>query len=380
MSIWQKLFSKSKEPPQDEKYEPVKKVSSSPSIDYQKAEIMRHAKNLGGGPSYNPDLVRKSADELVRIGEMAVPVLAEVLRTGNEFEAEGAVIALIKIGPAAKEAVPALVSGLQHKDPNVRGGCAVALGKVDPGSPQSIQRMVSAFSVNSGAVHQMLIQTLIEVGDKCIPALVSATKDLDIIVRKVSASALSKITGSEQDDWQAWWKENKQKHQKAEQSWAQYLAHEESIVSDDAQTDALLIRDYYLRVKSASEYRVGEKVIFAYYGKFGPNLIHPGTKAEVVGVETDPLGKGSLSLNLPVLGVRHLSAKYIDSLERGQGNEFCSLGHWIPCRRTDEKREWVVDSSDYVKVRLDDGSLLEGRWYTITADKARISNMIARRR
>lgn len=103
--------------------------------------------------------------------------------------------------------------------------------------------------------------------------------------------------------------------------------------------------------------------------------------AEVVEVESQSAGKGSLGFKISGLnGVRYTSAKWVDSLDRGQGNLFSSLGQWIPCRKTEDKGEWVFKSGDYVKARLDDGSVWEGRISDMNFDISRIANLIVRRR
>ncbi|MEM4359193.1 MAG: HEAT repeat domain-containing protein, partial [Candidatus Bilamarchaeaceae archaeon] len=73
-------------------------------------------------------LLFRETDEVVAIGEPAVPALIDALKDKNEDVRYGAAIALGKIGDA--RAVPALIDSLNDKGWIVREGAAKVLGRI----------------------------------------------------------------------------------------------------------------------------------------------------------------------------------------------------------------------------------------------------------
>src|SRR5690606_36361270 len=63
-------------------------------------------------------------------GPKAVPGLIAALQADTDWTRASAALALIYLGPDARDAVPALTASLADCDPEVRGNSAQALGRV----------------------------------------------------------------------------------------------------------------------------------------------------------------------------------------------------------------------------------------------------------
>ncbi len=154
-------------------------------------------------------------------------------------------------------------------------------------------------------------------------------------------------------------------------------------------TNALLNRKYDFRIKPASEYRKGEKVIFTRLVRFG-FLAYAGTEAVVV--EAHPAA-GNLTLSISHSGktVLWVPEESIDSLESGQGNSFRNLGEWIPCRKAKDGNGWLTgEYTQSICAKLDNDRIVEcrGQWDIVTEIKlpdgtiipaSRIQNMVYRK-
>jgi hypothetical protein len=328
-------------------------------------QIERLIGKLGGGPERNPNMVRESALALAKIGKLAVPALIEALEQGDEFAAEGAVLALRRIGPDAKAAVPALMKGLDHRDEYVRGICAIALGSIEPESMRSVAALVMALGSNVYSVRQGVIKTLLDMRDMAVPALIEATKHPDHYVREGSLQALKSITGDKPDDWSQWWNTNRDRYTDVADKWQEWYDDNALFLQQKERGDDILERSYDLRVKPASEYRKGEKIIFTFGAQFGPKPVSPGTETIVEDIvpQRDPKGYGSIKCSLPALGTVTVSAEKVDSVENGMGEMFRNLGAWIPCRKVEvnDDEGWFIQTGYYVRARLIDGRILEGR-------------------
>jgi len=89
-------------------------------------------------------LKETAADALARIGESAVPSLAQALAAPEVSVRLNAARALARIGPEAKSAVPALVTALNDADPLVRITAARALGQIGADASSAIPALIRA--------------------------------------------------------------------------------------------------------------------------------------------------------------------------------------------------------------------------------------------
>jgi hypothetical protein len=327
--------------------------------------IEEYIKKLGGGANHDPSLVIESVGILAVIGMPAIPALVNALEKGDEFTAEGAALALRRMGPQAKPAVPALEKGLNHRDAVVRGACAITLGTIEPDEMRSVAAVVSVLSINRESIRQGGITTLADMGAIAIPALIEATQSPDSVAREGSEMALQRITGENPASWDQWWSANRGRYADVADGWQKYKEtgstsrQEEQVLEND-----LLTRNYNLHVKPAGEYRQGEKVILTFSADLGPRHIYPGTEAVVEALfpSNDPRDYGRLWLSIPGSGNIVLEAAIVDSLQNGMGEVFQAVGRWVSCRKNNEGDGWFVGGTGlYVRARLTDGRTLEGR-------------------
>jgi HEAT repeat protein len=140
-----------------------------------------------------PGVQTNTVDELVKGGDTALPVLAELLQDKSSAAAEtrlAAARALAQMGPKAKPAVPQLIAALQDEDAMVREVAIGALGNIgaDP------EHVVAAFRpLLKGKERLAVLKALraFRAGAKdAIPELLETIKDPDLEVRCDSAEAL----------------------------------------------------------------------------------------------------------------------------------------------------------------------------------------------
>jgi HEAT repeat protein len=154
---------------------------------------------------------------LERLGPQArdaVPSLIALLKSHQEYVVDQAERVLGKIGPAAKEAVPALIEEMKHRknmfiihalgeigspeavptltellkdpDPSLRQSTAFALGQIGPGSKEAIPSLLEALKDKNDEVRTGAIMALkqIKVDAKtAMPFLLETLKDKNIFVR-----------------------------------------------------------------------------------------------------------------------------------------------------------------------------------------------------
>ena len=154
------------------------------------------------------DVVREgfwAAINIIAIGGAdAVPALIEVLKNGTFSLRRAAINILLRIGPAAADAVPVLVQAMKrNEDPSVEGAeAAEALGRI--GSQAAIAALIATvrkrrcffLSTSHVAVGAAAAQALGAQGCKgqcAIPVLKEAMSDPNDGVRKAAAEALKAI-------------------------------------------------------------------------------------------------------------------------------------------------------------------------------------------
>lgn len=106
----------------------------------EQKEIKSLIKQLGN--TANPWTVIEVRNELVHIGEPAVPALIKTLNDEDKWVRRRAAESLSQIGEPAKDTVPALREALSDEDSLVRVYAAQALANIDRHSYSCIDRGV----------------------------------------------------------------------------------------------------------------------------------------------------------------------------------------------------------------------------------------------
>lgn len=129
----------------------------------------------------------------------------------------------------------------------------------------------------------------------------------------------------------------------------------------DLQSIDVLERSFNFRVKPASEYQRGERVILTHDVDFDVCIL-AGTE----GILKDIGKHGREDFDIIFKGFRErtIASVYdIDSLDNGQGELFRTFHNWIPCRRDNERQGWLTayGAPEMFRAKLDDGTIVEGR-------------------
>ena len=144
----------------------------------------------------SPD-ARKSGQarlELIRMGEPAVPALAEMLRSGTPAERTAAANTLWGMGARAQAAVPDLAAALEDADPGLRVTAAMALENMGPDAAPAVPALTKALKDKEGRVRQRAAIALGNIGAAArpaVPALGEAAKWDP--VRPAAEEAIKKI-------------------------------------------------------------------------------------------------------------------------------------------------------------------------------------------
>ena len=167
----------------------------------------------------NPDVRRLAAKALGQIGELyrhpkAAQKIMDAYPTANASARADMVFALAHINDIL--AVPFLMEHAKDPDPDVRAAIMLALGKLRDGRAvptllaglsdgDEITRANAAYAL--GAFYSPIV----------IDALISQLTDTSARVREAAAESLMSMTGvnygTEQDKWQSWWQEQRNKMQ-----------------------------------------------------------------------------------------------------------------------------------------------------------------------
>jgi HEAT repeat protein len=149
--------------------------------------------------SKSPGVRAKAIVALGRIGPAAKEAVADLIAAFKDGPVRvriSAAEALGWIGPAAKEAVPDLVAALKERDEIIRSTAAQALGRIGPAAAAAIPDLIAALKDGPVRVRQSAAQALGGIGPaakEAVPDLVAALKDGPVRVRIMAAQALGRI-------------------------------------------------------------------------------------------------------------------------------------------------------------------------------------------
>ncbi|MHA1936484.1 MAG: HEAT repeat domain-containing protein, partial [Candidatus Thorarchaeota archaeon] len=136
---------------------------------------------------------------LGKIGESAVdaiPNLSKLLTNDEQTIRKAAAISLGKIGVATDEAISSLISALEDKDEEIRTEAVITLGKMGQSAHTSISNLIVCLKDTSWTVRTAAAQAIKGIGTRsveAIPTLVGTLEDKDWRVRYRSIDTLAEI-------------------------------------------------------------------------------------------------------------------------------------------------------------------------------------------
>jgi len=168
--------------------------------DWEKSPVLKFMRDLrircGEYLLLYSVLHKKDAiDDLIRIGEHAVPVLIDVLKNEDWMVRQKAIEALAKI--ENKSAVPYLIEALKDEYANVRFNAVKALGIL--GDPGAISALIKTLNDKSRDVREMAPVALSKIAENgvdvstAIPALIDILRNGNIRMQYKGAEALAMI-------------------------------------------------------------------------------------------------------------------------------------------------------------------------------------------
>ena len=116
--------------------------------------------------------------QLIRLGEPAVPALAEMLRSGTPAERTAAANTLWGMGARAGAAAPDLASALADPDPALRVTVAMALENMGPAAVEAVPALAKAVRDRDTKVRQAAVKALGAIGPGAEAALPTLTRAL----------------------------------------------------------------------------------------------------------------------------------------------------------------------------------------------------------
>ncbi len=145
----------------------------------------------------DPDRFGRASLELIRLGEPAVPPLAEMLRSADPQLRSRAATTLWGMGDKAHAAVPALIETFSDPDPALRTSVAMALGNIGPTASAAVPALIKALHDPDRQVRQAAVKALGAIG----PGAHAALPALSRILRRSSwpeaEEAIQKIRGAD---------------------------------------------------------------------------------------------------------------------------------------------------------------------------------------
>jgi HEAT repeat protein len=147
----------------------------------------------------SPDAERsgRARLQLVTLGEIAVPAVAELLRSGAPAERIVAANTLWGMGARAKAAVPALVTALADPDPSLRAASAMALENMAAAAEDAVPALVTALDDGEPGVRQAAVKALGAIGPAARDALPALTRFLRRGSWPEAQEAVRRIRGQE---------------------------------------------------------------------------------------------------------------------------------------------------------------------------------------
>jgi HEAT repeat protein len=135
--------------------------------------------------------------ELIRLGEPAVPVLAEMLRSGTHAERIAAANTLWGMGARAGAAAGDLAAALADADPALRVAAAMALENMGAAAEPAVPSLTTAVRDREARVRQAAVKALGAIGPAAKAALPTLTRALRRGAWPEAEEAIRRIRGLE---------------------------------------------------------------------------------------------------------------------------------------------------------------------------------------
>src|SRR5207244_10141993 len=129
----------------------------------------------------DPDeaVANHAAMALAQIGPFGAKELAKAARSPTVAVRQRALVALSKMGPAAKEAVSVLRETLEDRHPPFRALAAVALGEIGTDAKAATPDLLKLLNDSDAEVRKQVALALASIGPECVPALREMLADED---------------------------------------------------------------------------------------------------------------------------------------------------------------------------------------------------------
>jgi hypothetical protein len=147
----------------------------------------------------DPAVQNQTLQSLEKGGSEAVPVLIEMLQTGDkgDWEAEEvrrtAAELLGRVGPEARAAVPALIATLADPDPHLGTVAALALGQIGPQTPEVCPALIGLLKTESRLSAVQALKRFGYESRAAVPNFIELLQDPEGEVRWNAAQALGNV-------------------------------------------------------------------------------------------------------------------------------------------------------------------------------------------
>jgi len=159
-----------------------------------KTDVPRLLAELQGG---DPQASGQARLKLLKLGEPAVPALAEMLRSGTPAERVTAANTLWGMGRRARAAVPDLAATLADPDAELRVAAAMALENMGDAAAPAVPALTKAITDRDKKVRQAAVKALGAIGPLATAALPVLTRALRRQSWPEAEEAVRRIRGLE---------------------------------------------------------------------------------------------------------------------------------------------------------------------------------------
>jgi HEAT repeat protein len=144
--------------------------------------------------------VRNVAEMPADAAAVAVPILTAAVNDVEDYVRQGAVAALGKYGPDAKEAVPGLARLLAAGDPTTRQMACEVLGRIGPGAKAAVPALLVLFEDGAPELREAAVRACGRIGRDAVGPLIEALKSGKPAVRAGAARALGQVGAAAKQD------------------------------------------------------------------------------------------------------------------------------------------------------------------------------------
>jgi len=132
---------------------------------------------------------------LIKLGEPAVPRLAEMVATGTPRQQRAAANLLWTMGPQAVGAVPALADAAASPETDLRLAALMALGNVGPAAEPSVPALIKALGDRDPEIRLAAVKALSAIGPGAKAALPTLKRITKLTSWGAAEEAIRRIQG-----------------------------------------------------------------------------------------------------------------------------------------------------------------------------------------